>query len=181
MMPQGLEGQVGSPARHTARPLCDLPAALRALSNTLTSRFLHTEHAHRGHLRLSDFAMRRMARALSSAFGSSPRVAAAAAPALPPAVALAAARLLSGAASVSGGGDAEEASATAAAASSSQKKELYLVFTCGRCETRAVKGFSRQAYEHGTGRETTALHTRCADTHPQALCWWTARVATCGT
>jgi mitochondrial protein import protein ZIM17 len=29
------------------------------------------------------------------------------------------------------------------------RKELYMVFTCTKCETRAVKGFSKRAYEHG--------------------------------
>ena len=27
------------------------------------------------------------------------------------------------------------------------RKDLYMMFTCGVCETRAAKGFSRQAYE----------------------------------
>jgi protein import protein ZIM17 len=44
--------------------------------------------------------------------------------------------------------DADAAEPLVAAAASS-RKEMYMVFTCGRCETRAVKGFSRQAYEHG--------------------------------
>lgn len=29
------------------------------------------------------------------------------------------------------------------------RKDLYMMFTCGVCETRAAKGFSRQAYENG--------------------------------
>jgi hypothetical protein len=29
------------------------------------------------------------------------------------------------------------------------RKNLYMMFTCGVCETRAAKGFSRQAYENG--------------------------------
>ena len=29
------------------------------------------------------------------------------------------------------------------------RKDLYMMFTCGRCDTRAAKGFSRQAYENG--------------------------------
>ena len=29
------------------------------------------------------------------------------------------------------------------------RKDLYMMFTCGKCETRAAKGFSRQAYENG--------------------------------
>ena len=33
--------------------------------------------------------------------------------------------------------------------SASRRKELYMVFTCGRCNTRAVKGFSKQAFEQG--------------------------------
>ena len=33
--------------------------------------------------------------------------------------------------------------------SSSARKDLYMMFTCGRCETRAAKGFSRQAYDNG--------------------------------
>ena len=31
----------------------------------------------------------------------------------------------------------------------SKKGKLHMVFTCGRCNTRAVKSFSRQAYEYG--------------------------------
>lgn len=45
-----------------------------------------------------------------------------------------------------------------------RKKELYMVFTCGRCNTRAVKGFSRQAYEHG-------VHPSCgAETRNHSAC-----------
>lgn len=29
------------------------------------------------------------------------------------------------------------------------RKDLYMMFTCGVCDTRAAKGFSRQAYENG--------------------------------
>lgn len=29
------------------------------------------------------------------------------------------------------------------------RKDLYMMFTCGRCDTRAVRGFSRQAYDNG--------------------------------
>ena len=29
------------------------------------------------------------------------------------------------------------------------RKDLYMMFTCGRCDTRATRGFSRQAYENG--------------------------------
>lgn len=33
--------------------------------------------------------------------------------------------------------------------SADKRKDLYMMFTCGKCETRAAKGFSRQAYENG--------------------------------
>src|SRR6056300_1052487 len=33
--------------------------------------------------------------------------------------------------------------------SANARKDLYMLFTCGQCETRAVRGFSRQAYENG--------------------------------
>ena len=81
---------------------------------------------------------------------------------VPPAAALAMARALSGASGSSFVGAPGSASAPSAppaadadaaeplvAAAASSRKEMYMVFTCGRCETRAVKGFSRQAYEHG--------------------------------
>ncbi len=86
---------------------------------------------------------------------------------VPPAVALAAARALSGIAAGTSASDAlapaagaagDDAAAEDAAAgatvnaAAAQRKELYMVFTCGRCDTRAVKGFSRQAYEHGAPR-----------------------------
>ena len=29
------------------------------------------------------------------------------------------------------------------------RKDLYMMFTCGRCDARAARGFSRQAYENG--------------------------------
>lgn len=29
------------------------------------------------------------------------------------------------------------------------RKDLYMMFTCGRCDARAARGFSRQAYEKG--------------------------------
>jgi len=32
---------------------------------------------------------------------------------------------------------------------SKSAKDLYMAFTCGKCDTRAVKGFTRQAYEKG--------------------------------
>ena len=60
---------------------------------------------------------------------ASPRVPADAAPAAAPA------------------GDAEASVADAAAAN--PRKDLYMMFTCGKCGVRAVKGFSRQAYENG--------------------------------
>lgn len=30
-----------------------------------------------------------------------------------------------------------------------KKKELYMAFTCGKCETRSIKGFSKRAYHFG--------------------------------
>ena len=33
--------------------------------------------------------------------------------------------------------------------SANARKDLYMMFTCGQCETRAMRGFSRQAYENG--------------------------------
>ena len=30
-----------------------------------------------------------------------------------------------------------------------KKKELYMVFTCNKCETRSTKGFSKRAYNYG--------------------------------
>ena len=42
-----------------------------------------------------------------------------------------------------GGGEAEEEQKT------KKKKELYMVFTCGKCETRSIKGFSKRAYHFG--------------------------------
>jgi protein import protein ZIM17 len=87
---------------------------------------------------------------------------------VPPAAALAMARALSGASGsgfVGAPGSASEPSAPPAAgaaaaepllaAAASSRKEMIMVFTCGRCETRAVKGFSRQAYEHGTWAHAT--------------------------
>ena len=38
-----------------------------------------------------------------------------------------------------------------------------MMFTCGRCGTRAVKGFSRQAYENGV------VIVRCPGCHSQHL------------
>lgn len=35
------------------------------------------------------------------------------------------------------------------ASEANSRKDLYMMFTCGQCETRAVRGFSRQAYENG--------------------------------
>lgn len=46
-------------------------------------------------------------------------------------------------------GDAEPPAGDAAAASPNPRKDLYMMFTCGKCDVRAVKGFSRQAYENG--------------------------------
>ena len=44
-----------------------------------------------------------------------------------------------------------------------------MVFTCGRCDTRAVKGFSRQAYEHGARRaRQRALRLRSHASPPAA-------------
>merc|ERR1712216_974917 len=37
------------------------------------------------------------------------------------------------------------------------RKDLYMMFTCGVCETRAAKGFSRQAYENGVESEEGTL------------------------
>ena len=74
------------------------------------------------------------------------------------------------AASASGGGDrgVSDASATTSEVASATdgdatvdaterdgaekpnpRKDLYMMFTCGKCDTRAVKGFSRQAYDNG--------------------------------
>ena len=62
-----------------------------------------------------------------------------------------------------------------------KRNELYMVFTCGRCNTRAVKGFSRQAYEHGAhfsaeaqARERAVELTAVCGLVLQALCWLTA-------
>ena len=133
-----------------------------------------------------------------------PPVHAAAAPPVsrvPTAVALAAARALSGAAaggsgSGSGGGVASPPAeplvnvpSEPLAGGGAKRKELYMVFTCGRCETRAVKGFSRQAYEHGTRPAVVACtvprskHARSRRTRasPQGWCWWTAPAARRGT
>ena len=40
-------------------------------------------------------------------------------------------------------------SAPSASSDANSRKDLYMMFTCGQCETRAVRGFSRQAYENG--------------------------------
>lgn len=45
-------------------------------------------------------------------------------------------------------GDAKDVRGTAEE-SANKRKDLYMMFTCGRCETRAAKGFSRQAYDNG--------------------------------
>jgi mitochondrial protein import protein ZIM17 len=50
---------------------------------------------------------------------------------------------------VPGGDGVGAAGAGGAGSSPPRLKELYMVFTCGRCNTRAVKGFSKRAYEHG--------------------------------
>ena len=42
-----------------------------------------------------------------------------------------------------------EESGDAVTSKSNSRKDLYMMFTCGRCDTRAAKGFSRQAYENG--------------------------------
>ena len=34
-------------------------------------------------------------------------------------------------------------------ATGEKKKELYMVFTCNKCETRSTKGFSKRAYNYG--------------------------------
>ena len=45
-------------------------------------------------------------------------------------------------------GDAKDVQGTAEERAN-KRKDLYMMFTCGKCETRAAKGFSRQAYENG--------------------------------
>lgn len=42
-----------------------------------------------------------------------------------------------------------ERSDAAGTTSASARKDLYMMFTCGKCNTRAARGFSRQAYENG--------------------------------
>jgi len=42
-----------------------------------------------------------------------------------------------------------DADAPSTSGEGNRRKDLYMMFTCGRCETRAVRGFSRQAYENG--------------------------------
>lgn len=38
---------------------------------------------------------------------------------------------------------------TSTSSSANARKDLYMMFTCAKCETRAARGFSRQAYENG--------------------------------
>jgi|Transcript_5535 protein import protein ZIM17 len=45
-------------------------------------------------------------------------------------------------------GDAKDVRGTAEERAN-KRKDLYMMFTCGKCGTRAAKGFSRQAYENG--------------------------------
>lgn len=39
--------------------------------------------------------------------------------------------------------------ATAAAPAVCRPRDMAIVFTCGKCDTRSMKAFTRQAYEHG--------------------------------
>lgn len=113
--------------------------------------------------------MRRLLRRLGSGGGGAAQAAAAPAPsAVPPRAALAAARLLSGAgparvlstfaaaaaAEEVGGGAAQparrdEPAPPPAAPAGPPAAMLAMIFTCGRCNTRAAKTFSRNAYENG--------------------------------
>ena len=46
-------------------------------------------------------------------------------------------------------GNSSSSSSSDDNATGEKKKELYMVFTCNKCETRSTKGFSKRAYNYG--------------------------------